>query len=446
LLERIQPQWFPWGGAFGRLSSATMGNPNHLSALLSVGLPVFFALGGRWRWLSFGVILGIAVTGTRLSILTALLLLGMGVLFSFRRLWWLSRAEGEPSRKQGVAKQSKIELLFLFACVLLLAFSVPLLSPQKHLAHLNVGKGGLTGRIHLLRCAMPLLRESMPWGIGYGRFRQAFPPHYGRCLRGSRFAKERTHTIPMNLHHDFLEKLIEGGLLFGLFLLLALVWWGRLFFVIWRGGRRPLEEDVQLADARAWLFLPSLGLACQMMGSFPLQLPSVLSLVSLCLVLAVFFAPANPAHSTPPKEEEASAQQGALWKGGLRAGMALVWAMVLFWTIQAYRAERTLFLATVAAEQKREDAESLFLKSLALYPSEQAAFYLGQYRLAMRRPEEALAPLLQAYETLPDVQVAITLAEAYLALAKRDEAKRWMERALALQPHHPEALQLQKRF
>ncbi len=463
MVEWWQPQWFVWSGAVRGLSNVTMGNPNHLGALLSVGLPIFFVLGGRWRWGLPWVILGIATTGSRLSLITAYVALGIGGLLTL----FCGTTQTIRERLRTIT--------WVAFCGLGLWLGATLLTPQKQLADLSEGRGGIAARLHLLRCALPMGREAFPWGLGYGRFRQRFPEYRGRCLQGSRFARVPFHTIAVNLHNDWLQLALEGGLLLLPFLVAVLLWWGWLL-ARWCGEMRRLHQATPTLQtstkrakphktkatsspprfvptndpkelgapndptARIWLLMPMLGLFLQMSGTFPIQLPSVLALSTLCVLLLQHDAPFRwrrkehltlaAKQTTPPSET--SRRLGAL----LRWVVWVLWLAVIFFSMRVVRSEHLLVQGMRAIEQRSPHAIDALQQSAALSPSEHAFFQLGQAWLAAGQPQHAIPPLQRAYSILPDVQVSLTLAEAYLALRDPISARRWLLRGLSLQPHH----------
>ncbi len=274
VVEWWHPQAFVWSGAVRGLSNATMGNPNHLGALLSVGLPIFFVLGGRWRWGALCVVVGIATTGSRLSLLTAYILMALGAISTL----CFGGAQTLRERFQTTA--------WAACCVWALWFGAKQITPQKQIADIAQGRGGISARLHLVRCALPMSQEALPWGLGYGRFRQRFPAHRGRCLKGTIFAKAPLHTVAVNLHNDWLQIALEGGLLVAPMLLAVLLWWGLLFLTSLRMNRPVPSAQSPHFSGNVWLLLPMLGLFVQMGGTFPIQLPSVLALATLCALSA----------------------------------------------------------------------------------------------------------------------------------------------------------------
>ncbi|MCB9643264.1 MAG: O-antigen ligase family protein [Myxococcales bacterium] len=443
LLERWFPSVIPWGVAVSGLSNATMGNPNHLGALLSVGVPIFFVLGGKALWGLPLVLGGLAMTGSRLSLTTAYTSLLVGGLVSL--LW------GDRKRIQEHLRVSS--WAFLGAIGLWIFASIS--TPQKQLTQVNQGRGGLRARLHLLRCAAPMTKEAIPWGVGYGRFRQHFPTYRGQCLKGTVFAKAPIHTIAIHLHNDWVELFLEGGLLILPLLLWLLWWWLKQFLWSWRQLRAPApqKEDGLSSQQPLWLLLCILGLFLQMGGTFPLQLPSVVALASACFVIVQFHNPlalfprrTRQAIKSPHPTEESAKQESSAFSRVACLALWLVWLVVIFFSVRILRAEHLLVQGMRAMEQQDPQAEGLLRQSDALHPNENVAFQLGQILLAHEKTVEAIQKLEQAFAILPDVQVALTIAEAYVILRDVKNARLWLQTGLYLQPQHQETLRLLKRL
>ena len=97
-------------------------------------------------------------------------------------------------------------------------------------------------------------------------------------------------------------------------------------------------------------------------------------------------------------------------------------------------------------EQDREAAAEL-RRAVFLSPYEaEAQLFLGRIHLRGGRPQEAVAALKISIWSRDTVQARVALADAYLRLKDPASAKTHVQRALALDPKSPEALELQKRI
>ncbi len=388
------PYLQPWQLPPSRLATVTMGNPNHLGAYFCVGLPLFFAAGRWWIPAAFFVFPALLMTGSRLSLLAtaAALLLG-GCLQLLRRRWL-----------EGLGVICLVGLLFAGSFVL---------SPQKNLRHLAGGWGGLSARKHLLRCAIPMLREHGVRGVGWGRFRQVFPEYRGRCVKGTKYQRDPQHVVMLNLHNDWLEVILEGGVI-GLLLWLFLLWM----------GVRHLRQSQLSWRVKVWLAVVFVALAIQMAGHFPIQLPPVMALV---LFVWVCLARRRPDYLV-------STHMNADIPVFLRWCLLCVWGVMACVQWQSYRAEYVFVKADEALELGAKGAYELLIQSESYFPSVRVLNQKGQWLLRQRRPLEALDAFYQLMKWQPDAQTTVYMAEAYVQLEQYDEALKILQRGEALRP------------
>jgi polyisoprenoid-binding protein YceI len=89
-----------------------------------------------------------------------------------------------------------------------------------------------------------------------------------------------------------------------------------------------------------------------------------------------------------------------------------------------------------------------FYKTPAANPSQDfSAWYVGTYFLTANEVQKAIPILLKGHEQFPTSAITHdAIVQAYLAAKNKDEAKKWLDRLLALDPHHPNGLELKKRL
>ena len=86
-------------------------------------------------------------------------------------------------------------------------------------------------------------------------------------------------------------------------------------------------------------------------------------------------------------------------------------------------------------------------RAVFLSPYEaEAQLLLGRIHLRGGRPQEAVAALKISIWSRDTAPARVALAEAYLRLKDTASAKTQVQKALALDPQSPEALELQKRI
>ncbi|HYE56446.1 MAG TPA: YceI family protein [Chitinophagaceae bacterium] len=89
-----------------------------------------------------------------------------------------------------------------------------------------------------------------------------------------------------------------------------------------------------------------------------------------------------------------------------------------------------------------------FYKTPAANPGQDfSAWYVGTYFLAANEVQKAIPILLKGHEQFPNSPITHdAIMQAYLAANNREEAKKWLDRLLALDAHHPNALEYKKRL
>lgn len=98
-------------------------------------------------------------------------------------------------------------------------------------------------------------------------------------------------------------------------------------------------------------------------------------------------------------------------------------------------------------ENIREKLDS-FYKTPAANPSQDfSAWYVGTYFLAANDLTKAIPILLKGLEQFPNSPITHdAIMQAYYASKDIEEAKKWMNKLLALDPHHPNALEYKRRL
>lgn len=395
LWERWLPGWLPTPTQSSRWAQGTLGNPNHLGAWLSVGVFVCLLRGGHWRWALLTILPALWLTGSRLSLIAVTLPMSIGALLLWRQ------------------KEPKRGLLWLAVAGVLVAGSF-VASPQKNLGNVASGWGGASARLHLLRCATPMVLESFPLGVGWGQFRQRFPHYKGRCLQGTKYLKDPQHTITWHLHNDWLELVIEGGSV-GLLLCVWLLVW--VLSLLGRPGTLAPVEQI-------WLGMGLLAFGLQAAGHFPLQLPSVMALVTLLLALLSWST--TPQQTTPLPKIHAPHWVRMLCLWG--------WALVLVLQWSSYQAERVFVQADQVLTNQDPDALELLKRSEWLFPSARAAFQRGQQHKELGQLTEARHALERAMTLQPDPEVARHLIQVYMALGEEVLARKMLKKGLELRP------------
>jgi putative inorganic carbon (HCO3(-)) transporter len=243
----------------------TLGNPDFVAALLGASLCVTVGEAvsamrpwPRRAWIAAAVLQLCALAATRSW--GSLLALGAAALSLLWTRGLPARAEpgGPKGRGWGIALGAA-----LVAAVLLV--SVWGRSPGTALA----------GRRYLWSVAAPHVLDAPVWGHGPGSFETLWPSWEAEhWARGASAEQERFAAPQDHAHNDFLEWLLELGLVGAVPRLL-------LVLAVLRAGR-------QAADARGRAALAALvALAARALVDFPLQRPAELCLFAVLTALVV---------------------------------------------------------------------------------------------------------------------------------------------------------------
>ena len=89
-----------------------------------------------------------------------------------------------------------------------------------------------------------------------------------------------------------------------------------------------------------------------------------------------------------------------------------------------------------------------FYKVPAANPSQDfSAWYVGTYFITANEPKKAIPILLKGLEQFPNTTVSIdAIMQAYYSARDFEEAKKWMNKILELDPHHTSALEYKRRL
>ena len=187
--------------------------------------------------------------------------------------WWVARRQPSASRKT-------IAFAYLLA-VLLAAISlggIGILAGRFY----GTSWSNLDGRLDVWRDTMRIVRDFPLTGTGLNTYGIGML-HYQTVQDGSQYIES---------HNDYLQILAEGGLLLGLPVLLAI-----LFFIreVWRRFREG-ADDTATYWVRAGAVTGLCAIAVQEMSDFTLQMPGAAALFVVLAAIAI--------HRPPPTRSE----------------------------------------------------------------------------------------------------------------------------------------------
>jgi len=175
---------------------------------------------------------------------------------------------------QSQRREFKIVRLALPALILIPMIMLVAYSPQlSGLGVTSVENTGPTSRVGIAEISLSLLRDHIWFGGGLGTFEPLFKVYEDPETAGVLFVN--------HAHNDFLQWIIETGLLGGALMVVFLVWLLRQMFGVWR-----LSGDSTVRIRRA----AASALTISLLHSFvdyPLRSPSLLFFASVCVVLLI---------------------------------------------------------------------------------------------------------------------------------------------------------------
>lgn len=342
----------------------------------------------RWTPLILAAALVIHYSLVVSQTITALLAVGVGTL-----VLWLPLV---PSRRRWL-----VPVVGVVVATLLVTTVPPLRSRGRALwRNAEAGRWStvLSGRTDGWKAATWMFREHPVLGVGLGGFLPAFTPAKLALLdRDATFYRgHRGRSTFRNAHNEGLEVLAETGVVG----LLALAWGVWSLIVVLRRRARDETDKAELVFTLGGVA----SLLVVALGYFPFR-----------LALTAYPAAAFLAWILRPDEAGRSPSDGGgrHWPAWTAAGLLALLLIPEWWRadrlVEASQISRGVELLTAAMNESGRESRALVY---------------GQIR-ALKKARQ-LAPA--------DVSIPLALGGEYLQLGDGDEATRWLEVALELEP------------
>jgi O-antigen ligase len=121
-----------------------------------------------------------------------------------------------------------------------------------------------------------MIRDYFPFGSGLGSFQTIF--------RSYEDISNFNYDYLNNVHNDYIQILIETGLIGGGLLLIFLAWWTRAFFAVWTSAatRENGESNTRLRRAAG---LITLILLIHSLVDYPLRTAALSTVFALCIAI-----------------------------------------------------------------------------------------------------------------------------------------------------------------
>jgi len=256
-------------------------NPNHLSTLLLVTLPVMAAVAKtasgsvthrKRLWTGLGAAGLFVIFGILISESTGGLVLLVPTLVASGVLLMKSRPELRLSKGRGAA--------MVVGVVLALCLPVAIVLSGNH--ELNPGSSlgfGEFERLGISTTAIGAMVHYWPYGSGMGTFPLVYPIHENPL--------SVTNVFINHAHNEYIELLFESGILGAGLILSVLAWWTWRSFLAWRRS----DNDA------AWEQAASIAIAVIAIHSsfdYPARTPAILALgAAFCAILGRSIARRN---------------------------------------------------------------------------------------------------------------------------------------------------------
>lgn len=253
---------------------------------------------------SFFLCLSLLISGTRKLVkvlILVLLILEIFVLLAAQsRGTWLVLIITLPlfflsARSYLNFKLTKRQILIALLIILVIVLSQNLPSPlysreisfAQRLQHFSPSRLLTETRLRILVCSFPLIKEKPLWGHGIGSFQYVYPKVQGEYfVRNPHSILWPTGRRSQHAHNDYLQLLIELGLVGGLLLLSALYLYLRYGWNTFLQNKDISTRAIQLA-----LFFSLTGILLQAFVDFPFHISPVG--VYLIFILALWSANPN---------------------------------------------------------------------------------------------------------------------------------------------------------
>lgn len=248
-------------------------NVNHQASLLLMILPFAFfllsELGQDWSGGDGSVALAIVIVALVFMLLVGVFGAGsVGGYAILAPIGALALLASRKSAKKGMGRPTQFGLLAAFGLGALLVASSPVLE--------GIGVTSFSddegSRYSIWNITMVAIGDHWLLGSGLGTYESVIPLYED--------PNTVTATFVAKAHNDYLQVVMEGGLLGLGLLFFGLIWFGRIFFKVWgksRGGTT--------AAIRKFAFVSLFAVMLHSIVDYPARTPAIAALVGVCLAL-----------------------------------------------------------------------------------------------------------------------------------------------------------------
>ena len=260
---------------FAGVVTSTIGNPNYLGAYLIfpffAGVGLFYITHGKTRWLMLGVIV----------------LVFIAILFARGRASWLGLAVSIPVFLISTKTFSR-KILYLILGIVILIDCVWFISPRAREAldvYNIMNTSSIKSRTKYFQAGMWLVKESPLFGTGLWSYRNlVYTAQVGVARTNPTYFYNNPK--PRRVHNEYIETLVDGGLVAGVFLLMFVV---GIMLHGWRIIQdKSLPEPVRFITAAAFSSIIGIMVAAVFFFPFRINTTLFMSVVMLGVIEGLY--------------------------------------------------------------------------------------------------------------------------------------------------------------
>lgn len=275
-------------------------NVNHQASLMLMVFPftlyLLSELGQDWRDADGSVALAIVIVAMAFMILVGLF--GAGSVGGYAILGPIALLGFLASRKpgkNGMGRSGQIGVLVAFALGALLVASSPVLEGIGVTSFSN-GEGS---RYSIWNITVTAIGDHWLLGSGLGTYESVIPLYEN--------PDTVTATFVAKAHNDYLQIIMEGGLLGGALLLFSLFWFGQTFLKIWGKSRGGSTQAL-----RKFAFVALFAVMLHSIVDYPARTPAIAAVFGLCVALVTIPDGRGSASSSRSKRAEENTKRVVL--------------------------------------------------------------------------------------------------------------------------------------
>ena len=248
-------------------------NVNHQASLLLMMLPfalfLLSELSQDWSGADGNVALAILIVAIVFMLLVGIFGAGsVGGYAIIAPVLILAFLASRASSRKGMGRTMQLGLIGAFAIGVLLVASSPVLEGLG-VTSFSDGDGS---RYNIWQTTLRAIEDHWIFGTGLGTYESVIPLYED--------PDTVTATFVAKAHNDFLQLVMETGIIGVAFIGVCLIWFLQRFISVWGTGRGGTTEAL-----RKFAFISILAVALHSIVDYPARTPAIAAVLGLCLAL-----------------------------------------------------------------------------------------------------------------------------------------------------------------